>query len=80
MHQAVSEERLQKSWETGWSRHENTSNRARSKRAAASFKRSGVAERYQVCAAAHTWYLETTPDLLRDIAASVEAFYYGGRP
>jgi len=26
------------------------------------------------------WYLETTPDLLRDIAASVEAFYYGGRP
>jgi hypothetical protein len=26
------------------------------------------------------WYLETTPDLLRDIAASGEAFYYGGRP
>src|SRR5207247_2878869 len=26
------------------------------------------------------WYLETTPDLLRDIAASSEVFYYGGRP
>jgi integrase/recombinase XerD len=26
------------------------------------------------------WYLETTPDLLRDIATTVEAFYYGGRP
>lgn len=26
------------------------------------------------------WYLETTPDLLRDIATTVEAFYYGGQP
>ena len=26
------------------------------------------------------WYLETTPDLLRDIATTAEAFYYGGRP
>ena len=26
------------------------------------------------------WYLETTPDLLREIATTAEAFYYGGRP
>jgi integrase/recombinase XerD len=26
------------------------------------------------------WYLETTPELLRDIAAAVEAFYCGGQP
>lgn len=26
------------------------------------------------------WYLETTPDLLRDIATTVESFYYGGQP
>jgi integrase len=26
------------------------------------------------------WYLETTPDLLRDIATTVETFYYGGQP
>ena len=24
------------------------------------------------------WYLETTPELLRDIATTVEAYYYGG--
>lgn len=34
---------------------------------------------YQECAAAHSWYLEAVPDLMRDIADRSEQFAMGKR-
>ena len=34
---------------------------------------------YQECAAAHSWYLEAVPELMRDIADRAEEFAMGRR-
>src|SRR5438128_11082975 len=62
-HQAVGRKSFQQRSESGRSSHGCPSHR-RSRRAMASCINSGQLCRYQVCAAAHTWYLSSCPELM----------------